>query len=118
METAVGNTILQQMASHNNQNNIKQSKLKCAKKKSCLHRKKRLYMFYIVIWDWCCSSSFDVSTCHNSADSVSTSNIVCVKEVATRSTFYIAGIMFYTCNLVTDIQCTRYKNTFNKRASK
>ena len=27
----------------------------------------------------------------------------------------IAGIICYTCSLVIDIQCTRYKNAFNKR---
>ena len=31
-------------------------------------------------------------TRHNSADSVPTSNLVCIKEVAIRSTFCIAGI--------------------------
>ena len=55
----------------------------------------------------------------NSADSVPTYNIVCIKEVAIRTTFShminIAGIIYYTCSLVIDIQCTRYKNAFNKR---
>ena len=45
---------------------------------------------------------------HNSADSVPTSNLVCIKEVAIRTTFNhmmnIAGIISYTCNLVIDIQ--------------
>ena len=54
-------------------------------------------------------------TRHNSADSVPTSNLVCIKEVAIRTTFCIAGIIYYTCNLATDIQCTGYKNAFNKR---
>ena len=54
-------------------------------------------------------------TRHNSADSVPTSNLVCITEVAIRTTLYIAGIIQYTCNLVTDSQCTRYKNAFNKR---
>ena len=57
-------------------------------------------------------------TRHNSDDSVPTSNLVCIKEVAIRTTFCIAGIIYYTCNLVIDIQCTRYKNAFNKRFSK
>ena len=46
---------------------------------------------------------------------VPTSNPICIKEVAIRTTFCIAGIMYYTCSLVPDSQCTRYKNTFNKR---
>ena len=54
-------------------------------------------------------------TRHNSADSVPTSNLVCITEVAIRTTFCIAGIIYYTCNLVTDSQCTRYKTAFNKR---
>ena len=54
-------------------------------------------------------------TRHNSADSVPTSNLVCITEVAIRTTFCIAGIIYYTCNLVTDSQCNRYKNAFNKR---
>ena len=52
---------------------------------------------------------------HNSADSIPTSNLVCIKEFAIKTTFCIAGIIYYTCNLVTDIQCTHYKNAFNKR---
>ena len=54
-------------------------------------------------------------TRHNSADSVPTSNLVCIKEVDIRTTSSIAGIIYYTCNLDTEIQCTRYKNAFNKR---
>ena len=54
-------------------------------------------------------------TRHNLADSVPTSNLVCNTEVAIRTTFCIAGIIYYTCNLVNDIQCTRCKNAFNKR---
>ena len=54
-------------------------------------------------------------TRHNTTDSVPTSNLVCIKEVAIRTTFCIARISYYTCNLVTYIQCTRYKNAFNKR---
>ena len=58
-------------------------------------------------------------TRHNPADSVPTSNLVCIKEVAIRTTFShminIAGIIYYICGLVTDIQCTRYKNAFKKR---
>ena len=52
-------------------------------------------------------------TLHNSTDSVQ----VCIKEVAIRTTFShmfnIAGIIFYTCSLVIDIQCTRYKRLKN-----
>ena len=40
---------------------------------------------------------------------------VCIKKVATRTTFSIAGISYCTCNLIIEIQCTRYKNAFNKR---
>ena len=54
-------------------------------------------------------------TRHNSADSVPTSNLVCIKEVAIRTTLCVAGIIYYTCNLVINIQYTRYKNAFNKR---
>ena len=54
-------------------------------------------------------------TRHNSADSVPTSNLVCIKEVAIRTTLCIAGIIYYTCNFVTEIQCTYYKPAFNKR---
>ena len=55
------------------------------------------------------------STRYTSADSVPTSNLVCIKEVAIRTTLCIAGLIDYICNLVTDIQCTRFKNAFNKR---
>ena len=54
-------------------------------------------------------------THHNLADSEPTSNLVCIKGVAIRTTFCMAGIIYYTCDLVTDIPCTRYKNAFNKR---
>ena len=57
-------------------------------------------------------------TRHNSADSVPTSNLVCIKEVTIRTTFCVAGVINYTCYLVTDIQCTRYENAFNKRFSR
>ena len=57
----------------------------------------------------------DEVTRHNSADSLPTSNLVCIKEVAIRTTFSIVGRIYYTCNLVTEIQCTRYKNGLNKR---
>ena len=33
-------------------------------------------------------------TRHNSADSVPTSNLICIKEVAIRTTFCIAGILY------------------------
>ena len=56
-----------------------------------------------------------VLTCHNSANSVPTSNFLCFKEVAIRSTFCIAGIIYYAWNLAIDIQCSHYKNAFNKR---
>ena len=39
---------------------------------------------------------------------------VCILKVAIRTTFCIAGIIYCTCNLVTDIQCTLYKSAFNK----
>ena len=54
------------------------------------------------------------STRHNSVDS----NLVCIKEVTIRTTFCVAGVINYTCNLVTDIQCTCYENAFNKRFSR
>ena len=54
-------------------------------------------------------------TRHNSADSVPTSNLVCIMEVAIKTTFCIAGIIYYTCNLATDIQCTHYNNEFITR---
>ena len=51
-------------------------------------------------------------------DSVPTSNLDCVKEVAIGTTFShminIAGIIYYTYSLVIDNQCTRYKNAFKK----
>ena len=40
---------------------------------------------------------------HNSADSVPTSNLVYIKEVAIRTTFCIAGLIYYICYLDTDI---------------
>ena len=61
-------------------------------------------------------------TRYNSADSVPTSNLVCTKEVAPRTTFYIADIIWYTFNLVNEIQYTRYKmpskNVLNKLCNK
>ena len=58
------------------------------------------------------------STRHNSADSVPTRNLVCIKDIAIRTTFShminIAGIIYYICSLPNDIQCTRYKNAFKK----
>ena len=57
------------------------------------------------------------NTRHNSANSAPTSNLVCIKEVAIRTIFRdiinIAGIIYYTCSLDIDIQCTRYKNALN-----
>ena len=55
------------------------------------------------------------TTRHNSADSAPTSCLVSIKEVAIRTNVNIAGIIYHTCNLVIDIQCTRYKNAFKKR---
>ena len=59
------------------------------------------------------------ATRHNSADSVPTSNLVCIQEVAIRTTFShminIAGIIYCTWNLFIEIQCTRYKIAFKKR---
>ena len=53
------------------------------------------------------------ATRHNSVDSVPTSNLVCIKEVAIRTNFShminIAGIIYYACRLVIDIQYTHYK---------
>ena len=47
------------------------------------------------------------------------SNLVCIKEVAIRITFSHvinrAGIFYYTCSLVIDIECTRYKNASRER---
>ena len=38
-------------------------------------------------------------------------NLVCIKEVAIRTTtLCVAGLIYYTFNLATDIQRTRYKN--------
>ena len=68
-----------------------------------------------------CYEATKYHTRHNFADSVPTSNLVCIKEVAIRTTSShitsIAGIIYhtFTCSSVTDIQCTRYKNAFNKR---
>ena len=59
------------------------------------------------------------STRHNSADSVPTSDLLSIKEVAIRTTLShtinISWIFYYACSLVFDIQCTRYKNAFNNR---
>ena len=58
------------------------------------------------------------NTRHNSACCVPTSNLICVREVAIRTTLShminIAGIIYYPCRLVIDIQWTLYKNAFNK----
>ena len=59
-------------------------------------------------------------TRHNSADSLPTSNLVYTKEVAIITTFShtindIAGIIWYTCGLIFDIERTRYKNALRKR---
>ena len=53
-------------------------------------------------------------TRHNSADSVPISNLVCVKEVATRTTFYCWNNIYNTCSLFTHIQCTIYRNAFQR----
>ena len=43
--------------------------------------------------------------------------LICFQDVFIRNTsshmINIAGILYYTCSLVIDIQCTRYRNTFN-----
>ena len=45
-----------------------------------------------------------------------TSNLDFIKEVTIRITFCIAGIIYYTCSLVIDIQFIHYnKRAFNKR---
>ena len=46
---------------------------------------------------------------------VPASNLVCITEVAIRTILCIAGIIYYTCNLITDSQCIRYRDAFNKR---
>ena len=61
-------------------------------------------------------------TRHNSADSVPTSSLVCIKKVAIRTTVNhivnIAEIIYYTCSLVIDIQRIHHKmpsaNVFNE----
>ena len=74
------------------------------------------YLDFATIWllVYPYERSLSIDTRHNSADSVPTSNLVCIKEVAIRTTYCIAGIIYYTCNLVTEIQCTHYKHAFNK----
>ena len=50
-------------------------------------------------------------THHNSAESVPTSNLVCIKEIAIRTTFshmINIEIFYYTCSLVIDIQYIQY----------
>ena len=60
-----------------------------------------------------------IITRHNSADSVPTSNLVCIMEATIKTTFShvinISGIIYYPCSLLIDIQCTRHKNAFKKR---
>ena len=53
--------------------------------------------FYYVILNW-----IDMChvTRHNSADSVPPSNLVCITEVAIRTTLCIAGIIYYTSTLL------------------
>ena len=66
--------------------------------------------------EWRLSNERESSvTRHNSADSVPTSNLVCITEVAIRTISCIAGIIYYTYNLITDSQCIRYRDAFNKR---
>ena len=55
------------------------------------------------------ATHYNITTRHNSADSVPTSNLVCIEEVAIRTTFCVTGIIYYTRNFVIDIQCSRYK---------
>ena len=63
---------------------------------------------------WACLDGCN-GTSHSPADSVSTSNLVCIKEVAIRTTsshmINIARIIYYTYIY---IRCIRYKNAFNK----
>ena len=73
-----------------------------------------LLMFIFQLREYPCNITHDI-TRHNSVDSVPTSNLVCIKEVAVRTTLRIAGLIYYTCNFVTDIQCTCYKYACNKR---
>ena len=68
----------------------------------------------ISIWD---------DTRHKSADCMPTSNLACNRDVAIRTSFShmikIAEIIYYTCNLVIDIQYTRYDNAvFNELCGK
>ena len=46
-------------------------------------------------------------------------HFVCIEEVVIRTTFShmtnIAVLIYYTCSLVIEIQCTRYRNAFNER---
>ena len=57
-------------------------------------------------------------TRHNSADSVPTSNLVCIMEVAIRTTssrlIIIVRIIYYIGSLVINIQCIRYKRRFER----
>ena len=56
-----------------------------------------------------------MTTRHNSADSVPTSiYLVCIKEVAIRTTFYCWNNLLHLQLRYIDIQRTRYKDAFNK----
>ena len=73
-----------------------------------------------VVLTWSSANTFDWTSLKfyrlvSSSKSLSsdTSNLVCVKEVAIKSTFShminIAGIIYDTCSVVIDIQCTPCK---------
>ena len=55
-----------------------------------------------------------LSTRHNPADSVSTSNLVAIRTTFSHM-INIAGIIYNSCSLVIYIQFTRYKNALNRR---
>ena len=63
-------------------------------------------------------SEMDVTRVTTGPIPYSTSNLVCIKEVAIRLTTFshiinIAGIIYCACRLDIDIRCTGYKNAFN-----
>ena len=72
-------------------------------------------MGVVVVASGSSPSAYIRGTRHNSADSVPTSNLVCITEVAIRTILCIAGIIYYAYNLITDSQCIRYRDAFNKR---
>ena len=52
-----------------------------------------MYMYSHTLWHYGSLPFTSVVTRHNSADSVPTSNLVCITEVAIRTTLCIAGII-------------------------